>query len=197
MDNSDQVNDVQPGQTLNASARSIAIATIVALLVSAVVLVTVVMPAEFGIDPTGFGRISGLTELSQPVSGPLERQPDPHRVDYVEFILEPFQSVEYKYLMDIDTSLIFSWSADAEVYYDFHAEPAGLGDEYAVSYDAGTTDLDSGSFHAPFTGIHGWFWENRGFDAVTIRLHGAGYFINATVFQDGGSFERVPAGVLE
>ena len=57
----------------------------------------------------------------------VEAQAETHKSDRVEFILEPFQSVEYKYLMDMDASMVFSWVADGEVYYDMHAEPAGLG----------------------------------------------------------------------
>jgi len=176
--------------SLNASARSIGIATGVALLVSAIILISIILPAEFGIDPLGTGEAMGLTALSRSAEGPLERQSIAHKIDYAEFVLEPFQSVEYKYLMDIDTSMVFTWSADADLYYDFHAEPAGLGEEYTVSYDIGVAMEDMGSFHAPFTGIHGWFWENRGFQQVTIRLHSSGFYVNSTVFQDGGTFER-------
>jgi hypothetical protein len=176
--------------SLNASARSIAIATGVALLLSTLILVSIILPAEFGIDPLGTGEAMGLTALSRPAEGPLERQPDAHKTDYAEFVLESFQSVEYKYLMDIDTSMVFTWDADADLYYDFHAEPAGLGAEYTVSYDIGIATRDMGSFHAPFSGIHGWFWENRGFEPVTIRLHSSGFYVSSTVFQDGGSFDR-------
>ena len=47
-----------------------------------------------------------------------------------------------------------------------------------------------GSFHAPFTGIHGWFWENRGSSTITINLYSSGFYVNSTVFRDGGSYER-------
>ena len=181
---------------LNASPRSIAIATVVALLVSVAVLVAFVLPAEFGVDPLGTGDALGLTALSREQEGPLEKQLEVHRTDYAEFILEPFQSVEYKYLMDNDASMIFTWDADADLYYDFHAEPAGLGEEYVVSYEIGVARQSMGSFHAPFTGIHGWFWENRGFSPVTIRLHSAGFYVNSTVFQDGGSYERELRSVI-
>jgi hypothetical protein len=47
-------------------AASLAKATGVALLVAAVVLVTAVLPAEYGIDPIGAGRAMGITSLVQP-----------------------------------------------------------------------------------------------------------------------------------
>ena len=37
--------------------------TILAMVSAVVILVTVVLPAEYGIDPTGAGRVLGLTEM--------------------------------------------------------------------------------------------------------------------------------------
>jgi len=39
--------------------------TLLALVTALVLLVTVVMPAEYGIDPTGVGRLLGLTEMGE------------------------------------------------------------------------------------------------------------------------------------
>ena len=47
-----------------ASAGKIAMATIVALLVAGVILVTTVLPAEYGIDPLGTGKALGLLDLA-------------------------------------------------------------------------------------------------------------------------------------
>ena len=110
------------------SSKNILIASAVALAVALIVLFTTMLPAEFGRDPLGTGELLGLNALGLDES-PFEEQLEVHRSDYVEFILEPFQSVEYKYLMDLDSSMIFSWIADGELYYDMHAEPAGLGEE--------------------------------------------------------------------
>lgn len=40
-------------------------ATLIALLVAALLTVLVILPAEFGRDPTGFGRLTGLSALSR------------------------------------------------------------------------------------------------------------------------------------
>ncbi|MEM7258813.1 MAG: hypothetical protein AAF404_15670, partial [Pseudomonadota bacterium] len=176
----------QPDSTETPSPRNILIATAIAFAVGVVVLLTAILPAEFGVDPLGTGSLTGLTALSAEVN-PFEEKVEPHRSDYVEFELGPFQSVEYKYTMDFDSPMVFSWTADGEVYYDMHAEPAGLGEEFAESFEQGNSDKRSGSFHAPFNGIHGWFWENRSSRALTVRLHAAGYFLDSTVFRDGGS----------
>ncbi len=47
------------------SSRKLMRSTILAAVSAAVILVTVVQPAEYGIDPTGVGRVLGLTEMGQ------------------------------------------------------------------------------------------------------------------------------------
>ena len=178
------------------SPRNIVIATAVAFAVAMVVLLVAILPAEFGSDPLGTGELLGLTALSRD-QNPFEEQLEIHRTDYVEFLLEPFQSVEYKYQMDLDAAMIFSWVADGEVYYDMHAEPAGLGEEYAESYEQGDADRRMGSFHAPFAGIHGWFWENRSLNTIMVRVYSSGFYQNSTVFRDGGDYQREIAPVAE
>jgi hypothetical protein len=39
--------------------------TVVAILAAAAILVTIVLPAEYAIDPTGIGRLIGLTEMGE------------------------------------------------------------------------------------------------------------------------------------
>ena len=39
--------------------------TVIALVAATVILVTVVLPAEYAIDPTRIGRILGLTEMGE------------------------------------------------------------------------------------------------------------------------------------
>jgi hypothetical protein len=48
------------------SGKRIALSVIVAAAVAALILVTVVLPAEYGIDPTGVGRMLGLGALREP-----------------------------------------------------------------------------------------------------------------------------------
>ena len=52
--------------------RKLALATVGAALVAALVLVTAVLPAEYGIDPTGVGRITGFARLSDAAAAPNE-----------------------------------------------------------------------------------------------------------------------------
>ena len=48
-----------------APARTLLRSTVIAAIVAAVLLVTVVLPAEYGVDPTGIGRVIGLTEMGE------------------------------------------------------------------------------------------------------------------------------------
>jgi hypothetical protein len=49
------------------SGKRIAVSALVACIVAGVVLVTAVLPAEYGVDPTGIGRALGFTALNEPV----------------------------------------------------------------------------------------------------------------------------------
>ncbi len=47
------------------SARRLLRSTAVAAVAALLILVTVVLPAEYGIDPTGVGRVLGLTRMGE------------------------------------------------------------------------------------------------------------------------------------
>lgn len=47
------------------STRKLIKSTILAILGASVLLVTVVMPSEYAIDPTGFGKLTGLQEMGE------------------------------------------------------------------------------------------------------------------------------------
>ncbi len=49
------------------SGKRIALGSSIACVVAIVVLILVVLPAEYGLDPTGFGRATGVSQLSAPV----------------------------------------------------------------------------------------------------------------------------------
>ncbi len=55
---------VPPKSELPSSAQLLK-STIVAIGLSATVLVTVVLPSEYGIDPTGIGKVLGLKEMGE------------------------------------------------------------------------------------------------------------------------------------
>ena len=62
--------------------------------------------------------------------------------------------------------------------YEFHGEP----DDHRLkvqSYDKQENDFASGTLTAPFTGIHGWYWENAGQRDLTITLTTSGFYTAA------------------
>ena len=185
---------VAPGSV--PSPRTLAKATAVALVVAAIVLVTIVLPAEYGIDPLGTGAATGLIGLSQaqppPIvadeSGPVRPQPADYKIDTRQFTLQPFGGyVEYKYVLEPGATMLYTWSATGVVNFDFHTEPEGLPPSASDSFERGTASEGRGSYSAPYAGIHGWFWENDEEDVVTVTVTTAGFYSAAKEFRDDGT----------
>jgi hypothetical protein len=203
--------------TSTPSARQLGIATGIALLGAGVILVTIVLPAEYGIDPLGTGRALGLDVMTAPVvdeavpvdpsaltmvptiNGPIGSYPGEFKVDSREIVLEPYEYKEFKYRLEKGATMIFSWKASGDLVHDFHGDADGRSADAAQSYDKEPHRRASGSFVAPFSGIHGWFWENPGDDPVTITLTTAGFYTSAHEFHmdrkrfrhDVGGLDRI------
>lgn len=104
--------------------------------------------------------------------------------DSREYTLGEAEGMEIKYNMRKGAGLLYSWTASAPLAFEMHGEPdvkpAGKGGtDYYESYelDDKTGKSEShGTFLAPSTGIHGWFWENKTGKPVTLKLTSAGYF---------------------
>ncbi len=174
-----------------ATGRQLLLATVTALSLASAALLIAILPAEFGIDPLGTGRALGLLELADANDSPFEKTAQGHQQERMEFFLEPYQSLEYKYHLSEDSTMVFSWQASSDLYVDMHADPDGFeGDEYVQSFEKATSRGSAGVYHAPFTGIHGWFWENRSFENVVLVLESAGFYDSAVLFRDGGRFDR-------
>lgn len=180
----------------------IALAAGIAVLVAGLVLVSVVLPAEFGVDPLGTGTRLGLVALAETgeqvealnaqattqTSGQaiLVAQDRPFTSEKTAFVLPPGQGMEYKYRLEKGESLLFSWTATAPVNYELHAEPDGAPRGYAQTYEkADQSPGKSGTVNAPFSGIHGWYWENTTGAPVTVTLAASGYFNLAHEFWPG------------
>ena len=160
----------------------------VALLVAAVILVTAVLPAEYGIDPTGIGESIGLLrppasaiDMSIPVTAEaaatVTKADVAYRSDEMTLTLKPGEGAEIKATMARGGSYVFSWSVEGgAVEFDMHGEHTdGSGGEasYAKGEDA---TGGSGTFHAPFDGRHGWFWQNLTWEPVTVKLKTSGFY---------------------
>jgi hypothetical protein len=111
-------------------------------------------------------------------------QPSHFQFDSREITLAPGEGMEIKYNMKKGAGLLYSWTASATLSYEFHGEPdvkpAGReGTDYYESYDLDDKVGKSqahGTFIAPSTGIHGWFWENKSGAPVKLKLVNAGFF---------------------
>jgi hypothetical protein len=191
--------DVQQMQA--PSKKAIAKATGIALAVALLLLFTAVLPAEYGIDPLKTGKALHLTDLAKateskaeskpavgarPVAAPAgiyTAQPGIFKTDSEDLSLMPGEGVEIKYHMQKGAGMLYSWKATGPVAFEFHGEPDNKPNkDYFESYelnDKAGADHANGSFTAPSTGIHGWFWENKGKKEVQIHLVTAGFYDNA------------------
>jgi len=176
----------------SGSGKRILLSTLGALMVAVVILLTLVLPAEYGIDPLGTGDALGLLDLSRQAPVAVTAEPASYAMDVIRFDLAPFESVEYKYRLEAGASLLFSWQASGETVYDLHAEPDGAEPGFAESFAQGRAVSDHGAYVAQFPGIHGWFFENRLPAAVTLTLTTAGFYSAAIEFRDGFETHRQP-----
>jgi hypothetical protein len=116
------------------------------------------------------------------VTGTYIEEPNRYKIDSREIRLAPGEGVEIKYHMQKGAGLVYSWKSTGKVLFEFHGEPdlkpAGAIEDYYESYKNDTQGNDSshGTFLAPSTGIHGWFWDNESGSPVTVNLVTAGFY---------------------
>lgn len=178
----------QTTTSIHATTPQLLKATAVALIVAAAILVTAVLPAEYGLDPTGIGKALGLTALSaageepQPPQAPAAADAviayeRPFQSGELSLTLQPNEGAEIKALMRAGESFVFTWSTDGgAVNFDMHGEKPNAGSEFSSYWkDRGQTRAH-GSFVAPFDGTHGWYWSNRGDAPVTVAVSVSGYY---------------------
>lgn len=192
-----------PEPVIEARQR-IALAAGAAVLAAGVILVLFVLPAEYAVDPLGTGARLGLLDLGvtgkqvdaleaaastsgtaqAPIVVPQDRG---FNTETVTFTLAPREGMEYKYRLDKGEVLFYSWKTTAPVNYELHAEPDGAPKGYAQTYEKRDDTAEaSGTMTVPFSGIHGWFWENTGDRAVTLTLTTAGFYNLSHEFRRSG-----------
>jgi hypothetical protein len=185
-----------------ASPRALIVATVSALTAAIVILLLAVLPAEYGLDPTGLGNRLGFARLygakaGQP-NGPLHRPEERTFSENVaEIKLGPRQGLEYKFRLKRGAALLYSWSASANVEYEFHGDIENDKSGFFETYEKKAGDNANGSFTAPFEGLHGWYWKNPSTVPVSIKLTSAGYYevkgiINAAAARSGTAKPSTP-----
>lgn len=175
-------------------------ATLIAAGAAALILVVAVLPAEYGRDPTGLGRLLGLTPMGEmkrathaaeaapapyappvdtavPATVPSAAARVGHGQKEVTLTLASNQGREVKATMKAGDALSYSWRTDGpEIRYELHGERIGAADGDYTSYKKGTSAAEAGEFKAPFDGTHGWYWRNRSAKPVTVTVTASGNF---------------------
>lgn len=162
-------------------------------------LVTVYLPAEYAIDPTGVGRVFGLTEMGE-IKVQLAEEAEADRLLDEQRAQDQSSSV-----LDAVFGLFVGTAHAQEAWRDevtFTLEPgataeikmtmeAGNVADYAWTATGGRVNFDlhahsgdesidyergsgqtsgEGSIEAPFAGDHGWFWRNRDSTSITMTI---------------------------
>jgi hypothetical protein len=174
-------------------------ATLGATVLAALIVLGAILPAEFHQDPTGLGKLTGLSRLWAPADKTVDanaagvaraREYDiPYRTDTVEIPLGGFMdgaeasSLEYKVRMKKDSTLVYTWevtgiSSPRDFQFDQHGHTiAKPGEGMTVAtYKQATGLKQSGALSAPFDGIHGWLFANSGDGRAVVHLKLAGYY---------------------
>lgn len=169
------------------------------------------MPAEYGIDPTGVGKVIGLKrmgeikvslaeeaeadeaqklEVAEDVT-PAEPAPAPEPVQEataqtqsheMSVTLAPDEGTEIKVAMKKGAKVDYVWETDGgKANFDVHADSKELKIDYH-NYSKGSDVKSEGTLEAAFDGSHGWFWRNRTKENITINLKTNGEYTDIKRF---------------
>lgn len=174
------------------SAARLLRSTLAAVAVAALILITAVLPAEYGIDPTGVGRVLGLTQMGEikvslareaaaedaPAASAVQVPAAPADSGWTDVTivnLAPGEGKEVKLEMKQGAHASFEWAAvGGVVNHDTHGDSTGAPNSY-ISYRKATgVASDTGELVAAMDGHHGWFWRNRGTAPVSVTLRTKG-----------------------
>jgi hypothetical protein len=173
-----------PSRAELPSAGKLMRSTVVAALIAMALLVTTVLPAEYGIDPTGIGRVLGLTQMGKikvfmstvaeperDASTPQEQQVSGQQ-HAMTVLLKPGKAAEIKLTMRKGAAVQYEWTAQGGVVdYDGHGDPIDMPKGFYHGYGKGRgAASDTGTLQAAFDGTHGWFWRNRTQSEVIVTL---------------------------
>jgi hypothetical protein len=181
------------------SSRTLFRSTIAAICVATLILLGAVLPAEYGIDPTGIGSVIGLTAMGKlKVQLAKEEAAESQRVaaaagaalatdattaggaeklDSATVTLESGETIEVKLAMLKNQRAHYSWKVDTgSVYYDLHGETLKLPRTAPHRYQEGELSSAGGELVALFDGVHGWYWENRNDFPIRITVRAWGQY---------------------
>ncbi|WP_281629929.1 transmembrane anchor protein [Vibrio sp. St2] len=196
-------NSEIPSRADLPSNKQLVRSTLIALVAAVAVLITVVLPAEYAIDPTGAGRLLGLTEMGEikeqlakeaaedqarsEVASTLEVA-KPIAQSQPEVVEETPSAPEWKDKIIIslkpgqgaEVKLTMEEGTTATFAWTSKGGPVnfdthGDGNGNSISYEKGRgVPEDEGELVAAFTGNHGWFFRNRNDSTVMVILRTSG-----------------------
>lgn len=187
-----------PSDTEVPSTAKLIKSTIIAAVTAGILLVTVVMPAEYGIDPTGAGKVLGLTRMgeiktslaeeaaqdaamdkqavaevesvSEPEIAPVPEQEVEIQTHEMSVTLAPDEGTEIKVAMKKGAKVDYVWETNGgKANFDVHGDSKELKINYH-NYYKGSDQKREGTLVAEFDGSHGWFWRNRTKEPLTITI---------------------------
>jgi hypothetical protein len=179
--------------------------TIISILAAIAILVTIVLPAEYAIDPTGIGRVLGLAEMGEikaqlaeeaerdrmrdrqgntPAVNPLRDQRSGlfGRI-IAELVIGPAAAQTAPMRRTDETKITLKPGKGTEIKLamrkggkvNFSWSADGGGQ--STSYEKGRAVPGAeGVLVAAFDGNHGWYWRNRGRADVTVTLRTDGAY---------------------
>ncbi|MAS77957.1 MAG: transmembrane anchor protein [Candidatus Marinimicrobia bacterium] len=194
-------NAKQPIEKDLPSSAQLLKSTIIAIIMIVILFVMVILPAEYGTDPTGVGKLLGLKEMGDIKMSLLEesqneslQESEPFSIfsdsveaekisntineDEVEITIEPGKAIEIKLEMKIGDVVQYEWrTIKGGLNYNLHGD-GYKGSKKSINYKKGRmVPSDSGELKAEFDGYHGWFWRNREKFSVTVILQTSGDYI--------------------
>ncbi len=96
--------------------------------------------------------------------------------------------MEYKYRLEKEAAFVYSWTASAPVDLEMHSVPDGAPSNFAETFEKlEDRPAGHGSYTAPFSGIHGWYWLNPTDQPVTLSMTAAGFFSESQEFRRGAA----------
>jgi len=168
------------------SKKTLLKATAFAAVLALLIFFVAILPAEFGVDPTGFGKVMKLTQLAGQTSSAqaattqadTTKQTLPAQEDSVDISIPAGKGLEYKFYLVGGDAMRYGWSTKGGelLYFDFHGEPQGDTTGYFESYTISTANNVRGSFTASFEGSHGWYWKNKGQTDIVVTLQTEGSY---------------------
>jgi hypothetical protein len=112
------------------------------------------------------------------------------RSDHWEYELLPYDSIEMKYKLAQGQPMIFAWRGSVPLHYDMHSVPDRGGNPATESFAISDAPSQTAVYVAPFTGIHGWFWQNQTLNPVTVTIDSTGAYDGAVIFDQAGEHPR-------